>query len=133
MTGQSFILRSEAVKATAASFIGKIKVDAEHPLEVVIQRHRKKRSLSANALYWVWLGIISAETGNDPDSLHEWAKRQFSLPREVNIMGDTCQVYTTAKMSVADMSAYMERVEAWAAGEGIILPHPEDARFGDAA
>lgn len=133
MSGQSFILRSEAVKATAANFIGKIRIDPEHPLEIVIQRHRKKRSLSANALYWVWLGIISSETGNDPDSLHEWAKRQFSLPREITIMGDTCEVYTTAKMSVADMSAYMERVEAWATGEGIILPHPEDRGYSDAA
>ena len=132
MSGQTIILRAQANKDFAIRFVSGLKVDPDHPLEIEVRQHRKKRSLSANALYWVWLGIISQETGNDVDALHEWAKRQFSLPRSVTIMGDTCEVYTTAKMSVAEMAAYLDRVEAWATSEGIVLPQPEE-RGRDAA
>lgn len=129
MSGQPIILRTVANRDFALKIVGNLKIDPDRPLEVVIQQHRKKRSLSANALYWKWIGIISEDTGNDPDALHEWMKRQFSLPRTVTIMGDECEVYTTAKMSVKEMSEYMDRVFAWAASEGIILPQPEDQRF----
>lgn len=126
MTGQTIILRTTANRDFAVKFVSGLKTDEQHPLEIEIRQHRKKRSLSANALYWKWLGIVSEETGNDVDALHEWAKRNFSKPRPVTIMGDVCEIYTTAKMTVGEMSEYMDRFNAWAASEGIILPQPED-------
>lgn len=126
MSGQTIIIRTQANRDFAIKFVSGLKIDPEHPLEVEVRQHRRRRSLNQNALYWKWLGIIAEDSGNDVDALHEWAKRQFSVPREVTIMGETCEVYTTAKMTTKDMTAYLERLEAWAASEGYILPHPED-------
>lgn len=129
MSGQPIILRTVANRDFAVKIVGNLKVDADRPLEIEIRQHRKKRSLSQNALYWKWLGIIGMETGNDPDDLHEFFKRHYAEPHQVSVKGEDFAVYSTAKMSTDEMSAYMDRVFTFAAHEGIILPTPEDQRF----
>jgi hypothetical protein len=126
MSGQPIIIRTQANRDFAVRIVGNLKIDPDRPLEVVVQQHRKKRSLDQNALYWKILGIISLETGNEVNALHEWMKRQFSLPKRVTIMGEDYEIYTTAKMTVKEMSEYIDRIYAFAAGEGIILPFPEE-------
>lgn len=123
---QAIILRAPTNRDFAVKIVGALKIDPDQPLEIVIRRHRKKRSLDQNALYWMWLGIISRETGNDPDDLHEFLKRQYAEPRHVTVKGDDFAIYSTAKMSVGEMSEYLDRVLAFAAGEGIALPQPEE-------
>lgn len=126
MSGAPIIIRTKVNRDFALKIIGNLKIDPDRPLEVLIQQHRPRRSLSQNALYWKWLGIISVETGNDPDDLHEFFKREYAEPRSVSVKGEDFSVYSTAKMSVEDMSKYMERVFTFAAHEGIVLPVPEE-------
>lgn len=126
MDDQSIILRTQAQIDLAVKVIGRIKPDGDHPLEVFIRRHKKKRSLDQNALYWSWLGIISRVTGNDTEQLHEAFKQRFAEAMVADVFGKTVTIYSTAKMKVGEMSEYLDRVFAFAAGEGIVLPLPED-------
>jgi len=124
--GHTIILRTQAQVDLAVRAIGGVKPDADHPLEVILRRHRKKRSLDQNALYWMWLGIISRVTGNDTDQLHETFKQMFAEAKVAEVFGKTVTTYSTAKMNVGEMSEYLDRVYAFAASEGILLPLPEE-------
>lgn len=126
MDDQSIILRTQAQIDLAVKVIGRINPDPEHPLEVLLRRHKKKRSLEQNALYWSWLGIISRHTGNDTEQLHEAFKQRFAEAMVADVFGKTVTIYSTAKMKVGEMSEYLDRVFAFAASEGIVLPLPED-------
>lgn len=125
MSGQTIVLRAQSNKDFAIRFVTGLKVDADHPLEIEIRQHRKKRSLDQNALYWKILGIISAETGNDPTDLHEFFKREYAEPRRVTVKGQDFEVHSTAKMRVDEMTKYLDRIFAFAAHEGILLPERE--------
>ena len=122
-----FIVRTEAVRQRLLSKISKL--DLEKPHEVAIKPYVKKRSLDQNALYWKWLTIIHEETGQDKDDLHEIMMRKFLEPRYVGIpheQKDAYRIYSTKRLTTAQFSEYMEKINAWASDFGIALPHPED-------
>jgi len=102
-------------------------LNLERPWIVEVRRPKRKRSLSQNGLYWMWLGVISDETGNDPDVLHEFFKLKY-LETIVDTVGNYGFTYrTTTKLEPDKMAAYLNAVEAFAASElGIMLPQPED-------
>ena len=103
--------------------------NGSYTIEVKVQK--KRRTVPQNALYWMWLSIIAEHTGDDAESLHEAFKRMF-LPKSFRmVMGREVEVdITTTTLSTADMAAYMQRLEAFAAQElGMTLPHPGDNEF----
>jgi hypothetical protein len=74
------------------------------------------RSLSQNALYWVYLKKISLETGTDSEDLHDFFKIKFLPKRIAKIKGKTTEhtvetVTSTTKLSKADFSEYMNKIE----------------------
>lgn len=95
---------------------------------VSITLHREKRSVDQNRLLWLWLGCISAETGQDKDSLHDYFKLKF-LGFDTKTLWGT-QLYSpvsTKSLDTKQFTDYLERVQAFASSElGIILPNPED-------
>ena len=114
-------------KDAAISYVEKLQEGKKYKVSVTL--HRDRRSLSQNSLYWLWLNCISAETGNDVDALHDYFKDRF-LSRKVEIFGDECSVGTsTRKLNTAEFTAFLDKVQQFAAGEGIILPNPEDLYF----
>lgn len=122
-----FRVVNEQTKAAAISYIEKLPEGKKYKVSVTL--HRDRRSLSQNSLYWLWLNCISAETGNDVDALHDYFKDRF-LSRKVEIFGDECSVGTsTTKLNTAEFTAFLDKVQQFAAGEGIILPNPEDLYF----
>jgi len=122
-----FKVVNEQTKAAAISYIDKLPDGKKYKVSVTL--HRERRSLSQNSLYWLWLNCISAETGNDVDALHDYFKDRF-LSRKVEIFGDECSVGTsTTKLNTAEFTAFLDKVQQFAAGEGIILPNPEDLYF----
>lgn len=108
-----------------------------HPWEVVVRKWVKKRTLPQNALYWKWLEIIGAETGNDKDDLHDAFREKFLPWTEVEVCGVRKKILTSTSskdFKTADMSAYMSNIERFAAADlGILLPRPEDAAYEDYA
>lgn len=120
------IIRDEASRARAIELIGKL--DLLKPWAVTVAKAKSKRSIDQNNLYWLWLGIIANETGNTATDIHEWCKGEFLPPVFVEVNGKVREARrSTTDLNTADMTTYLDRINAWAASDlGIILPHPDD-------
>lgn len=72
---------------------------------------KTKRTLNQNNFYWLYLGVIADETGDDPNSLHEYFKRKLLPPRYISVMGKEIKIpASTTKLSKIEMGEYMERI-----------------------
>lgn len=103
-------------------------LDLAKAWEVVVRPKKTKRSLDQNSLYWKWCTIIANDTGNTPNDIHEYLKGEFLPPVFVTVNGKSreCRRSTT-DLNTADMTNYLNRIEAWAATDlGLLLPHPDD-------
>lgn len=108
--------------------LGLIKaLDVTKPWQVTIEPKTKKRTLNQNALYWKWVGLIADATGNDNDDVHEALKAKFLTPRTIDLGGEQREIRSTAKQDKAAMTAFMDKVYAFATSElGLYLPTPEE-------
>jgi hypothetical protein len=102
--------------------------------QISIEKHRKKRSLPQNALFHLWVGVIADNCGFS--SLEECkllVKRHILGMRVIDnpISGDVERVdYSTSAMSESDMSAFMDKIKAWAQTDlGIYLPYVGDIGY----
>lgn len=93
----------------------------------------RKRTLPQNSLYWAYLHIISRETGNDIDDLHNSFRYSFLPPQfiEVNNINTNkvdmvSSLRSTTSLSTAEFTEYMQRIEA---ETGIPIPNPEDVTY----
>ncbi|MBV9825190.1 MAG: hypothetical protein JO001_05905 [Alphaproteobacteria bacterium] len=85
------------------------------------------RSLSQNRYYWVYLGIIERETGNNADDLHEYLKRKLLPPRFVEVLGQEIRLpASTTGLSKADFGDYLDKI---ASLSGVPLPDPQLAGY----
>src|SRR3990167_5823979 len=108
------------------------KLSLSKPWEVTVARKTKKRTLSQNALYHQWVGIIAKETGNDHDDVHDEFKRRWVPPKEIEIFGEIRMRQSTTDFATAGMTEFMERVYAFSVSElGILLPLPEEQHLAD--
>ena len=92
---------------------------------------KAKRSLSQNALYWVWMTILGADIGHTKEEMHYVFKRQFLKDKmpvmardefiDYLIMLDYKEVSTT-KLVVGEMKEYLDNVFNQAAEININLP-----------
>jgi len=96
--------------------------DGDYTLEVY--KTKSSRSLEQNKLYWKWVGIISEDLGYYPEELHEAFIEQFApffTARDLN--GKPKQIKKrTSKMSVEEMTKYMDRISHFCAEHSIKLP-----------
>lgn len=115
-----------ADQAVANALIWKIKEDEQ--VVVTIKRRTKSRSDNQNRYYWgAVIATISAETGVDPDDVHEAMKRKFLEPEYKEFAGMKWKIPgSTSKLDTSAMTTYLEQVRAWAGTEfGINIPDPE--------
>lgn len=120
----------EAVK----QYIDKLELGDKYPyrkFKVEIKQQRELRSKDQNALYWLWLTCIMAETGNDKDDLHIVFGKKY-LPKESRVLyGESVEITTsTTSLDTAQFTYYLNRIQQFANSElGIYLPNPEDLHF----
>jgi len=108
-------------------------IQAEDGITVTIEERKMTRSLAQNSLLWLWndrirIGMVDAGgTYLSKDELHD-VLADHLLPTEViEFEGKTItRRYSTAKLKVAKFTEFLSRIEEWAIGRGISLPHPED-------
>lgn len=97
---------------------------------VTIRRNTERRTISQNALMWVWFACIEDETGTHPVDIHDFYCKKFLSRR---VMYDTREetVYCgTSRLSKEEFTKFLNDVQADAASElGIKLPTPEDRAF----
>ncbi len=120
-------LRNDTDKAGLIEFINKLNLSKVFYWE--IKKHIRRRSISANNLYWLRLACISEETGQDIYALHEAFKQMFLAPVIVIINYKEISTYSTKRLNTSQFYDYMEKVSAEVAELGIILPSPEDLIF----
>ena len=100
----------------------KVKIDAVRPI----------RSLSQNALYWLWLTAISQKTGNEKDDLHEFFAKKFLPMQEAKVFGKIIYKKTsTRELDTAIFKQYLDKIQIFASGEGIELLNPGDKHFDE--
>lgn len=99
--------------------------DGQKPVQITISEVREKRTLDQNALYWMWMDIIANYIGDSKEAVHQDMGYHF-LPRIVSSQTGNSYPVSTTKLNTKEMSEYMEKVNALAAGIGITLPLPED-------
>lgn len=125
MSREPYIIRDETMRQRVSDLVDAL--DLTKPWSVTIEPYKKKRSLSQNALYWKWVGIIADETGNDNDDIHEAFKGMFLTPRAVQIGIESREIRSTVKQNTDEMKTYMDKVYAYATSQlGILLPIPEE-------
>jgi len=119
-------IRDERDRQSVLDLIGSLNLSK--PWSVTVAAKKSKRSIDQNSLMWKWLTMIADETGNSANDVHEWCKNEFLPPVFVTVNGKThkCRRSTT-DLNTADMTLYLDRINAWAGSElGILLPHPDD-------
>lgn len=102
--------------------------NGEYTLE--IKKKTKKRTTDQNALMWMWFACIEDETGTDKTDVHDYYCKKF-LSRTIYINGrEDIVVRGTSKLNTAEMTIFLNKVQADAATEfGIRLPSPDDVYF----
>ena len=100
--------------------------------KVTIAAARPIRSLSQNALYWLWLTAISEKTGNEKDDLHEFFAKKFLPMQEAKVFGKIIYKKTSTKeLDTAIFKQYLDKIQIFASGEGIELLNPGDKHFDE--
>jgi hypothetical protein len=116
----AIIFRDEGTKERAIQRIKAIKPDQEKPLAIWIGPYKKIRSLEQNALYWKRIGVISAATGHDRYTLHEYFKRRVFGVNVADVCGSVVEfTRSSTKVSTGDFSELIEEVESFISEHGI--------------
>jgi hypothetical protein len=90
-------------------------------------RPSAKRSGQQNSFYWLYLGVIATETGDNADDLHEFFKRKLLPPQFITVRGEEIKIpASTTDLNKADFGEYMEKICALT---GVPIPDPEAAGF----
>lgn len=135
MSGQAWIVKTKDQLEIALDAIGD-GWDWATPLQLKWKKHTESRSLSANALYWVWLGTMAKHYSQGAhsytgDEMHDLMRHKFLGYTDVTV-GKTVirdQLKSTANMEVPEFCYYMEQIDAWAAENSVLLPRPEDSEY----
>lgn len=81
------------------------------------------RSLNQNNLYWMYLGIIERETGNNANDLHEYFRRALLAPKIIKVMGKDIKIpRSTKELKKHEFSDYMDKI---CAESGVAIPDTE--------
>lgn len=94
---------------------------------VRIELEKIVRTRSQHNYYWVYLGVLSRETGHSEQELHDWAKKKFLPQRFVTVMGEEVLLEpSTKQLSKAEFGEYLDRI---CSETGVPLPNPQDAGY----
>lgn len=81
-------------------------------VQICIEKRRSVRTTQQNRYYWLYLGLIEAETGNDSVDLHDYFKDKFLRPRYKVIFGVEIKLpATTTKLDTLEFGEYIRRIE----------------------
>lgn len=95
-----------------------------------ITRKKKPRTISQNALMWMWFKFMEEQTGQPKEDWHVYYAALF-LSREVTVGGRTVRAPgRTSTLNTEQMTDFLNKVQSDAATEwGFTLPLPEDMYF----
>lgn len=98
---------------------------------VRIETDRGRRTTQQNRYYRLVLGLISDDTGHEPDELHELFKHKFLPAHTVTVLGEDVNFWTTTLEDYDQFWQYVERIRRFALIElQIETPDPDPALRG---
>ncbi len=102
-------------------YIDQLKDEQEVQIEIKVKR--KFRSVSQNNLYWLWLGVISDDTGFTTDELHGTFKSMYLTDHTQKIP----LVRSTTALNTEEFTIYLNKIQDLCREKlEITLPNPED-------
>jgi len=102
-------------------------------IDLTIEKWQDQRSMQQNRYYWgVVVKIISDDTGNNPETVHEFLKAKFLPARETIIKGEKrILAGCTHDLSKDNFFAdYIDPIRTWYAEFGYI-PDPNEVSIGE--
>jgi len=127
------IIRSTDIQERAIEAVRQVKIDKDHPVEVIIRPHEKIRSLPQNSRYWATLTellnriqravhVVSEFTGYSPlevkrllaaDMPAEYSAILFCPKPEPahEVMKEICGIPTSTRLGTKKFMAFEERME----------------------
>ena len=113
------------------------KKDLSKGYTVEIKAIEKKRSLSQNQLYWLYIACIMDETGleqskRNRDTIHDTLREEF-LPVTTIIFDnkERKQLTSTTSLNTVQFKDYIDKIIIYSADIGIVLPNPADKFYDD--
>jgi hypothetical protein len=100
--------------------------------DLTISRKREPRTVSQNALMWMWFECIGQETGTPKQDVHDYYCNLF-LAKPVTVGNKTVMVAgSSSSLSTAQMTKFLNLIQADASTEfGIRLPLPADRFYNE--
>ena len=84
--------------------------------------YKPVRSTQQNSFYWLYLGIIESETGNNANDLHEYFKRIFLPPKIINVFDKEVKIpNTTTELNKIEFGEYLDKICAMT---NVPIPNP---------
>lgn len=105
------------------------------PHRVIIKPWKSTRSLSQNALMWMWNDDIAAAINEisterlSKDEMHEYLKELFCPIKTISVMGVVRRVKSTKLLNTDEMNFYLRRIEVWCIDRGIKTRIPENSEY----
>lgn len=118
----------QRVVATIRQFEGK-------RIVVTVKEQKKTRSGQQNRYYWsVVVGAVTEmfrDAGNyvDAEDVHDFLKLRVGKLSQVFVSPDgevLKSLGSTTKLSTQEFEVYLEKIRAWAAGFGVMIPLPHE-------
>lgn len=94
------------------------------PVQVLVERRAKPRSLRENNYYWgVVIALISEWCGYTPEETHDALRAMFLKAGGLEQMP---RIFSTTSLTTVEMEDYLRRVREWAAHQGVFIPLPNE-------
>lgn len=112
-------------------------LDIKEPKKVIIEEVKTNRTNAQNRLLWLWNGefqrFMSEHYGQiaSADEWHEILVEKLCPVQVTDVKlpdGESYKVgrARTSKFKTQQMTEYLEKLDAYCAGLGLLLPHPQD-------
>lgn len=116
-----------------------MRCNLDEPMELVLQRWEPRRTVSANNLYWDWLGQMAQHFSRKAgpfgkDDIHDLMRHKFLGYQPARIIGRTeipAKLRSTTDLSKGEMCHYMSQIDAWSADHGCLLQRGEDNEYDE--
>lgn len=93
-------------------------------------RRGNHRTLLQNAYYWSVLMVISEDTGNEKEILHDYFRNKFLKSTVSAIDGEEMEVVRgTSTLTTVEFCKYMDEILDWCAVNWIIVPDKPEWTF----
>ena len=98
----------------------------EEKAKIKLTKIFTNRSVSQNALYWMWLTCIQNDTGQDKDDLHKYFAKKYLGTETIEIFGDVQEkIKSTPDQNTKEFTEYLDKIRHFASEElSIYLPLP---------